>query len=445
MKSRSTLPDLHIFGTVAQRFITQNRVNRYEDELKRGSIYTLTNFFGSNNKVMYRVADQKLMFLVTLSWLMASLSINVRLYAPRMAQLLGKLWSTCSLKIKWLGPVVNIYLWDQAAENFRRKFDESVTTPTVLLVTTLHEPSATLTASASFPHAYQLTGKLCLSSMSSSRVFLDQEVDPTKEYLNWLVANPASASLVNAVEVVNVETLTIREIAAFIKHQPAQIAYFDCIATIDDVKLGTECYYIACKVCQTKLTHGPTTLMCPKCCNENATASANFRVELSVYDNEEQCTFIILGDAGKELAGRNSTELIDMYAEENGADGADHEVPLPRCFIDTIGQTHKFRIKVSHFSFTSKKLSLTVTKIVSPAVLPPKDRPADMPALPIYSSQDNPAACAVDSSMVTESSGGGSSYANTDPNCSTDEQKKPKRIRRNDSYQRQRVMNKDKL
>ncbi|KAF3522211.1 hypothetical protein F2Q69_00046869 [Brassica cretica] len=38
-----------------------------------------------------------------------------------------------------------------------------------------------------------------------------------------------------------------------------------------------------------------------------------------------------------------------------------------------------------------------------------------MPALPIYSSQDNPAACAVDSSVVTESSGGGSSYATLIP------------------------------
>jgi len=36
---------------------------------------------------------------------------------------------------------------------------------------------------------------------------------------------------------------------------------------------------------------------------------------MSVYDNEEQCTFIILGDAGKELTGRKATELIDTYAE----------------------------------------------------------------------------------------------------------------------------------
>ncbi|KAG2251385.1 hypothetical protein Bca4012_098866 [Brassica carinata] len=249
---------------------------------------------------MYRVADQKLVICFTHTSVLKKLEENIEAildqrfkfhsYADFEANcdLRGDLHGSCFIYIyvsdlfpyhisNCSGPVVNIYLWDQAAENFRRKFDESVTTPIVLLVTTV---------------------------------------------------NPKRLG-VNTFEVVNVETLTIREIVAFIKHQPAKIAYFDCIATIDDVKLGIEWYYIACKVCQTKLTHGPTTLMCPKCCNENATASANFRVELSVYDNEEQCTFIILGDAGKELTGQNATELIDMYAEENGGDGADHEVPLP--------------------------------------------------------------------------------------------------------------------
>ena len=38
-------------------------------------------------------------------------------------------------------------------------------------------------------------------------------------------------------------------------------------------------------------------------------------MELSVYDNEAQCTFIILGDAGKELTGRKASELIDAYVQ----------------------------------------------------------------------------------------------------------------------------------
>lgn len=44
-----------------------------------------------------------------------------------------------------------------------------------------------------------------------------------------------------------------------------QVAWFECTATIDDVVRGCAWYYIACGVCKTKATKGPTTLMCKKC------------------------------------------------------------------------------------------------------------------------------------------------------------------------------------
>ncbi|CAN7027647.1 unnamed protein product [Brassica oleracea var. botrytis] len=237
-------------------------------------------------------------------------------------------------------------------------------------------------------------------------LMIDSEVYLHVSLCMSLTTNPGATSSVNPVEVVKAETLTISEIAAFIKREPAKVAYFDCIATIDDVKHGTEWYYIACKDCQTKLNRGPTTLLCPKCGNENATAVANYRVEMSVYDNEEQCTFIILGDTGKELTGRKATELIDTYAEENGGDGAELEVPLPQCFIDAIGQTKKFRIKVSPYNFTSTRLSLTATKIVSSAVLPPKNPPLNTPA-----------GTEVEISDVATSSGGGTSASDDEKNA----------------------------
>ncbi|WZZ65310.1 hypothetical protein YC2023_076680 [Brassica napus] len=425
-------------GTLAQGFIGQSRRNQYEKELKRGSIYTLTNYYASNSKVMYHVADQRLVICISHASELTKveediegiLTENFRIHSfadfEANCDLRGDLHDVfghlklvdgqplhqrsvlCTkddsasrkvmvhLQLKD-GPVINVYLWDEAAENFRVKFDACAATPTVLLVTTVNPK--------------RLGGKLCLSSMSPSRVFLDEEVDPTKEYLTWLTMNPGATSSINSVEVVKAETLTISEIAAFIKREPAKVAYFDCIATIDDVKLGTDWYYIACKDCQKKLNRGPTTLLCPTCGNENATAVANYRVEMFVYDNEEQCTFIILGDAGKELTGRKATELIDTYVEENGGDGAELEVPLPQCFIDTIGQTKKFRIKVAPYNFTSSRQSFTATKIVSSAVLPPKKPPLEAPP-----------GTEVENSELAESSGGGTS--------ATDDQKKAKRIKR---------------
>ncbi|KAH0866164.1 hypothetical protein HID58_083375 [Brassica napus] len=421
-------------GTVAQGFIGLNRRNQYEKELKRGMIYTLTNYYASNTKVMYHVADQRLVICISHASELRKVEEDIEailterfrihsfadfeancdlrgdlhgkglvVFLPSLDQysfpvdyVVGHLKlvdghplhqcpvlctkdDSASRKVMIHlqlkdGPVINVYLWDEATENFRVKFDACADTPTVLLVTTVNPK--------------RLGGKLCLSSMSSSRVFLDEEVDPTKEYLTWLATNPGATSSVNPVEVVEAETLTISEIAAFIKREPAKVAYFDCIATIDDVKHGTEWYYIACKDCQTKLNRGPTTLLCPKCGNENATAVANYRVEMSVYDNEEQCTFIILGDAGKELTGRKATELIDTYAE-----------------------TKKFRIKVSPYNFTSTRLSLTATKIVSSAVLPPKNPPLNTPA-----------GTEVEISDVATSSGGGTS--------ATDDEKNGKRTKR---------------
>nr|VDC80125.1 unnamed protein product [Brassica rapa] len=46
-------------------------------QLKRGSIYTLTNFFASNSKVMYGVADQKLVICITHTSILSKLEENI--------------------------------------------------------------------------------------------------------------------------------------------------------------------------------------------------------------------------------------------------------------------------------------------------------------------------------------------------------------------------------
>ncbi|WZZ70055.1 hypothetical protein YC2023_081425 [Brassica napus] len=290
-------------GTLAQGFIGQNCRNQYEKELQRGSIYTLTNFYASNSKVMYHVADQRLIICISHASALSKDEEDIEgiLTERFRVRSFSEFEANCDLRGDL--HVMNVYLWDEAAESFRLKFDASAATPTVLLVTTVNPK--------------RLGGKLCLSSMSSSRVFLDEEVDPTNEYLAWLTTNPSVTSLVNPVEVVKAETLTIGEIAAFLKRQPAQ---------------------------------------------------------------------------------------------ENGGDAAELEVPLPQCFIDTIGQTKKFRIKVAHYNFTSTRLSLTATKIVSPAELPTKNPPLKTPP-----------GTEVENTELAESSGGGAS--------AIDDQKKAKRTK----------------
>ena len=100
------------------------------------------------------------------------------------------------------------------------------------------------------------TGNLALSTMSSSRVFIDKDIQPTIDYFSWLVildtacqfqvvfclvffewallnlcfvyclrlsSNPQIGKQVNADEVTRVETMTIGQIFAYIKQEYAKV------------------------------------------------------------------------------------------------------------------------------------------------------------------------------------------------------------------------------
>uniref|UniRef100_A0A0D3ACH3 Replication factor A C-terminal domain-containing protein n=1 Tax=Brassica oleracea var. oleracea TaxID=109376 RepID=A0A0D3ACH3_BRAOL len=202
------------------------------------------------------------------------------------------------------GPVMKLYLWDQAARDFCKKFKSYENTPTVLLVTTVNTKS--------------LGGTLALTSMSSSRVFMGYDVQPTIDYFDWLSSNPQSAEQVDEEVVTKRETLTIGEIFSYIKQGATKEAFFECTATIDDV------------------VHGSTW----------------YRAQISVYDNSEQAVFVCLV----------------MLA--NGNQGVTQEVPMPEALISTIGQKHNFCVKVTKHNLEGKSRSLTVTKIL------PLDTPA---------------------------------------------------------------------
>ncbi|CAF1836298.1 unnamed protein product [Brassica napus] len=146
------------------------------------------------------------------------------------------------------GPVLKLYLWDQAATDFCKKFNSCEKTPTVLLVTTVNTK--------------RLGGTLALSSMSSTRVFMDYDVQPTRDYFTWLGSNPEIANQVCADVITKRETLSIAEIFSYMTQESAKAAFFECTATIDDVVHGSPWYYIACSGCHSKATNGPSSLIC---------------------------------------------------------------------------------------------------------------------------------------------------------------------------------------
>ncbi|CAH8386565.1 unnamed protein product [Eruca vesicaria subsp. sativa] len=122
----------------------------------------------------------------------------------------------------------------------------------------------------------------------------------------------------------------------------AIVAWFECKATVDVVVHGSPWYYIGCRVCHTKATKGPTSLMCKKCGKHEVNGT-----KLSVYDNNDQAVFVILGEAGLELTWKKALERVESYLEVNESMGDDHLIPVPQTLVDSIGRTYRFTVKVS--------------------------------------------------------------------------------------------------
>ncbi|CDY39866.1 BnaC03g67510D [Brassica napus] len=90
-----------------------------------------------------------------------------------------------------------------------------------------------------------------------------------------------------------------------------------CTATVDAVFHGSPWYYIGCGVCHTKAIKGPTSLMCQKCGKHEVDGVPQYLTKLSVYDNNDQAVFVILGEAGHELTGKQASEFIVKVSDRN--------------------------------------------------------------------------------------------------------------------------------
>nr|VDC93033.1 unnamed protein product [Brassica rapa] len=260
-------------GTVIQGFIPPSRMDTYLRHMKPGSTYRLTNFFGSKTKKVYRVADPDVTIAFSWKSVLSDLTDTSTWFPEDRFRFHGyeQFEAACDLKgdlyvfiadfighIKLVneqalnesfvldeveiasdrrilvhvqthdGPVMKLYIWDKVATAFCEKFISLGKPPSVIMVTTVNPK--------------RLGGALSLSSLSSSRVFFDTDVHQTREYLAWLESNSEVANRVNAEIVTKAETATIGELLTYMKQEGAQVAWFECTATIDDVvvaQLGT--------------------------------------------------------------------------------------------------------------------------------------------------------------------------------------------------------------
>ncbi|KAG2311106.1 hypothetical protein Bca52824_022663 [Brassica carinata] len=236
-------------GTVIQGFIPPGRIDTYLPHMVAGSIYKLTNYYGSQSKVGYRVAEPNV--IVTFPWssILCDLKDSLVLFPEDRFRFYGyeEFEAACDKKgdlydyighLKLVngktlsdslvldedvisstrrilvhvqtydGPVMKLCLWDKAATDFCEKFKSHGSTPSVILVTTLNPK--------------RIGGALTLNTLSPSRVFFDLDVQPTRDYLTWLSSNSDVANRVNADIVTKTETVTIGELFSYMKKEGAK-------------------------------------------------------------------------------------------------------------------------------------------------------------------------------------------------------------------------------
>ncbi|CAN7003876.1 unnamed protein product [Brassica oleracea var. botrytis] len=342
-------------GTVIHGFIPPSRIDTYLRHMIPGSTYRLNNYFGSKTKKVYRVADPDVTIAFSWNSVLSVLTDSSVRFPEDRFRFHGyeEFEAACDLKgdlFDYIGHIrlVNeqtltedlLYLWDKAATDLCENFKSLRKPPSVILVTAVN------------PKRF------------GGSVFFDMDVQATREYLTWFELNSEAANRVNAEIVTKAETATIGDLLSYMKQEDAKVAWFECTATIDDVMRDSAWYYIACGGCKTKATKGPTTLMCKKCGKTEITGSAEYLTKISVYDNNDYASFVVLGDAGQELTGKKASGLVESYYEayEGALDG--HVVPVPQALIDVIGQTRTFVIKISKHNLKGKTQSLTVTKVL---------------------------------------------------------------------------------
>ncbi|KAL0825418.1 hypothetical protein Bca101_049095 [Brassica carinata] len=359
-------------------FIPAGRIDTYLPHMRAGGIYRLNSFFGSNNKTLYRVADPSFTITFSSTSVLSDLEDSSACFPEDRFRFHGyeEFDAACDLRgdlydyvghIKLVNGqvlsdtlvlddaeiassrrvllhvqthddlVMKLYLWDKAASDFSERFKASGGTAHVILVTTLNPK--------------RLGGS---SLLHDAITCMNTNLD---------VANRVDADIV-----IKTETMTIGELFSYMKQEDAKVAWFECIATIGDVAHGSSWYYIGCGGCHTKATKGPTSLMCKKCGKTEIVGVAQYLAKISVYDNDDQASFVLLGGAGYELSGKKASELVEDYFEANEDVGDDHLVPVPQALIDTIGQTRKFVVKVSNHNLTGQTQALTVTKVLTPEV-----------------------------------------------------------------------------
>ncbi|CAN8324021.1 unnamed protein product [Cochlearia groenlandica] len=215
------------------------------------------------------------------------------------------------------------------------------------------------TSSASFCqsghyHQSQDNGAVTIGSTSSTRLFFDNDVKETKQFIaKFPMGAPNVVATVSSSAITKLETVTIAEITQFLQTETLMSAGFYCFATVTEVRLNGW-NYISCTGCKSKMEELGTSMVCTnrKCTKPINVGLIRYRFEVSVRDATGTTTFVIFDDAAKKLLAKTVVKIMMEITEV-----------CANC------RTCKFQIKVTPYSFTAIRQTFTVSRIVEDNII----------------------------------------------------------------------------
>ncbi|KAL8533607.1 hypothetical protein ACS0TY_009856 [Phlomoides rotata] len=104
-----------------------------------------------------------------------------------------------------------------------------------------------------------------------------------------------------------------------------------------------------------------SSLNCSNCNDSHPVGVLRFRLEVEVDDGRDCTTFVIFDKDAKQLT-KSTVELMAKNGEDTVQDGRDR---APTSFLNIVGKTYKFQVKVTPYNFRAKYQSFTVSRIMN--------------------------------------------------------------------------------
>ncbi|KAL0010870.1 hypothetical protein SO802_005978, partial [Lithocarpus litseifolius] len=377
-------------GTLIHASIRNNFAQIYHPQLNEGSIYTITNFLGEENKGNYRPVHNKFKIFFNSTTSVSKFSgfdhsipqsqfefadygtiasccydttyltdvIGILDYIGAIDEIKTRGHPTKMRNIQLLleeNKSVQTTLWGNTAQQIDDDFYKTNKGPFIVIVTS--------TIVKTFRADYQL------SSTFATKLYINLDIPEVAKIRNKL--NSTMGIYVKEILPKGLLKVQDRELALHNKKTVAEIKDLEwnsetkdllvtCNAKIINIYNKYGWYYVACLICKMKVKQVKGVLWCERCKNEPKFAIPSYRIQVQVQDETDSATFTLFDKGAEKIISKNAKELAEMQEETLKLD----ENILPKEIQKIIGNEYLFQLHLDEYNLKYGKENYTVWKIL---------------------------------------------------------------------------------